>query len=198
MWSELRSVWSMYMLPDWLNIFGSFLYWVSTSSSQYSHSPDTHLLMRRIELFASCVEILAVVGWGVQWYYEYYTDLVNIPLSCVGRGFTLDDPGERERFLFHLHHFIIIFHLYAVRILFETRLFYASISLFLTYDFYLFYCFNFFLYFTLYHIHFISSDNIFFLFIDLFLPFSFSFLYFIFRFVGFSFSVDRYLLLFTI
>ena len=29
-------------------------------------------------------------------------DLVNIPLSCIGRGFTLDDPGEVSLLLFHL------------------------------------------------------------------------------------------------
>ena len=38
MWSEIRSVWHWYIIPDWLNIFGSFLYWLSSSSSQYQTS----------------------------------------------------------------------------------------------------------------------------------------------------------------
>lgn len=92
MWSEIRSVWDMYILPDWLNIFGSFLYWLSASQYTYQQ-PNSMLIVRRIELFASTVEVIAIVGWCLQWYWEYYADLATIPLSCVGRGFTLDDPG---------------------------------------------------------------------------------------------------------
>ena len=105
MWSEIRSVWNIYILPDWLNIFGSFLYWIS-SASQHSYSSNSYLVMRRIELFASCVELLAVAGWAMQWYWEYYMDLTNIPLSCVGRGFTLDDPGRA--FLNFLEHVLFL------------------------------------------------------------------------------------------
>lgn len=92
MWSEIRSVWDMYILPDWLNIFGSFLYWLSASQYTYQQ-PNSMLVVRRIELFASTVEVIAIVGWCLQWYWEYYADLATIPLSCIGRGFTLDDPG---------------------------------------------------------------------------------------------------------
>lgn len=92
MWSEIRSVWDMYILPDWLNIFGSFLYWLSASQYTYQQ-PNSMLVVRRIELFASTVEVIAIIGWCLQWYWEYYADLATIPLSCVGRGFTLDDPG---------------------------------------------------------------------------------------------------------
>ena len=96
MWSEIRSVWDLYILPDWLNIFGSFLYWLS--ASQYNdQQPRSLLNIRRIELFASCVEVLATAGWCGQWYAEYFTDLATIPLSCVGRGFTLDDPGITKK-----------------------------------------------------------------------------------------------------
>ena len=93
MWSEIRSVWNIYILPDWLNIFGSLLYWLSASQYIYDQ-PHALLAVRRIQLFASCIEVLATLGWCVQWYCEYNSDLVNIPMSCIGRGFTLDDPGK--------------------------------------------------------------------------------------------------------
>ena len=95
MWSEIRSVWNIYILPDWLNIFGSLLYWLSASQYIYDQ-PHALLAVRRIQLFASCIEVLATVGWCVQWYWEYNTDLVNIPMSCIGRGFTFDDPGNLD------------------------------------------------------------------------------------------------------
>ena len=103
MWSEIRSVWNIYILPDWLNIFGSLLYWLSASQYIYDQ-PHALLTVRRIQLFASCIEVLATIGWCVQWYCEYNADLINIPLSCIGRGFTLDDPGKHRA-----HHFYMCY-----------------------------------------------------------------------------------------
>ena len=88
-------MWNIYILPDWLNIFGSLLYWLSASQYIYDQ-PHALLTVRRIQLFASCIEVLATIGWCVQWYCEYNADLINIPLSCIGRGFTLDDPGKHR------------------------------------------------------------------------------------------------------
>jgi hypothetical protein len=96
-------VWNVYILPDWLNIFGSLLYWLSASQYIYDQ-PHALLTVRRIQLFASCIEVLATIGWCVQWYCEYNADLINIPLSCIGRGFTLDDPGKHRA-----HHFYMCY-----------------------------------------------------------------------------------------
>lgn len=106
MWSELRPLNSLFLLPDWLNLLGAIIYLVSawyyplafadttTGGLKVSLVINQHYfsVVNYLDFLGCALELLASLGWVVQWYVDYCTDLLVNPLSCIGRGFTLDDP----------------------------------------------------------------------------------------------------------
>ena len=97
MWAEVRTVWSLYITPDWINIMNSLIYWTSGWLYAYEYTPagdqtDVYFFTRKLELFAGLMDLVACFGWIYQWYHEFVTDLAHSPHCTVGRGFTLDDP----------------------------------------------------------------------------------------------------------
>jgi len=83
------------MIPEALNILEASLYMVTAMMYQHeSYGADGDSLpaaddpvlknVQRLEMGASCVELLAACGWATTWYMTY----PRIP----GRGWTFDDP----------------------------------------------------------------------------------------------------------
>jgi len=97
---EKKPIFSLFCLPDWLNVLGSFLY-LATSymyhleyvlvEGEYVHS-QLFPAVRRIELAAALIELGAAIGWVAQWRAVLLADYLRSPESTLGRGFTLDDP----------------------------------------------------------------------------------------------------------
>jgi len=104
MWLELMSLKHFLLTPDWLNLLGALIYITSTSLYKYQYENNSSNpnekgdktiffgVVRRLELSASVLELAMSFGWVWQWFVEYRSDLIRDPFSCVGRGFTLDDP----------------------------------------------------------------------------------------------------------
>jgi len=118
MWAEIRSVFSLFLLPDWLNLVGAILYFCSAWLYPYAYwdqglstdpsslpttiHPSTILTaesgkyfrwVRSLELLAAVIELVASFGWNLQWYLDYLHDLATHPGGWLGgRGFSLDDP----------------------------------------------------------------------------------------------------------
>jgi len=109
MWTELRTIFSLFILPDWLNLLGSLLYLVSGWLLPLAYDEEHYdekirrsaiinmkwfVVVRLLEIVAGSVELIATFGWNIQWYLDYMQDLLLNPIACVGRGFTLDDPDS--------------------------------------------------------------------------------------------------------
>lgn len=94
---EHQNIYTMFCLPDWLNGVCAAFYLGTGFCAPYMYddngSPtNIFVKVRRIELFLSVLECIAVVGWLYQWYALFVTDLRLRPRQCRGRGWTFDDP----------------------------------------------------------------------------------------------------------
>jgi hypothetical protein len=94
---EHQNIYSYFCIPDWLNVVCAAFYLGTGFCAPYEYDADGEITdifvqVRRIELFLSVLEVIATVGWLLQWYIEFRKDLVCRPQLCKGRGFTLDDP----------------------------------------------------------------------------------------------------------
>lgn len=87
----------MFCLPDWLNGVCAVFYLGTGFCAPYMYNDegaptDIFVKVRRIELFLSILECVAVIGWIYQWYAGFLNDLRLRPRLSRGRGWTLDDP----------------------------------------------------------------------------------------------------------
>jgi hypothetical protein len=95
-----QSIFTWFVLADWLNVLGALLYLITAFLYPYEYSSDDDnadytfqfILVRYLELFASFIEVIAAFGWNYQWYVVYIEEYFRTKETTIGRGFTLDDP----------------------------------------------------------------------------------------------------------
>lgn len=91
MWiGENQKIFSIFLLPDWLNLLGSLFYLSSACLYPYqfdaSGARTSYFnVVQSLEFLAAIIEFLAAIFWIVQWYVEYCKDLVSHPESTIGK-----------------------------------------------------------------------------------------------------------------
>lgn len=95
-----RSIFTWFVLADWLNVLGALLYLITAFLYPYEYTSDDDnadytiqfTIVRYLELLASFVEVIAAFGWNYQWYVVYIEEYRTSRHTTIGRGLTLDDP----------------------------------------------------------------------------------------------------------
>ncbi len=89
-WSWLPlgfSIFSVVMIPEWLNVVGACLYLYTATlypKVDGTYTDDATFQIHHAETAAASIELVAAVGWAITWWLTY-------PRG-PGRGWTLDDP----------------------------------------------------------------------------------------------------------
>lgn len=94
-WKDGKHWLDSVILADYIDLFASV--WMLLAAGMYSNvrnsdTIDGILVVRRIEVAAWLLEIVASFGWLYSWYITYYEEFGSKPEPTPNRGWTLDDP----------------------------------------------------------------------------------------------------------